>query len=174
MSKLKSKTKPGPPPLYDLNRHPVIIRNATRAGLTVEQTAAEAGVSRSLLFNWAKRYPEVAESLKEGREYANGKVVDSLFKRATGYEFIETEATTDTKGSLTRETTRKTRKHFPADVKAAVFWLTNRAAEKWKNKQNHEIGGVDGNPIKSESVTELKGFSSEKLRALEALLSSES
>jgi hypothetical protein len=170
------KTKPGPAPLYDPNVHPVIIRNAARAGLTPDQIAAEVSVSRSLLFSWVKKYPEVAESIKEGREYANGKVVDSLFKRAIGYEFIETEAKTETKGTgehkSVTETVRKARKHFPGDVKAQIFWLSNRAAAMWRNRQTNELTGPDGGAIKTETKSDLSGLTPEKLRALEIILSS--
>jgi hypothetical protein len=41
----------------------------------------------------------------------------------------------------------KYREHYPPDTAAASLWLRNRRSDKWRDKHEHEHGGVGGGPI---------------------------
>lgn len=109
-------------------------------GATDDEIAERFGVDKDLFQKWKKAYPSFAKSIKDGRADPDIEVTQSLFKRAVGYEFKE--------DGLTR-TGRVTplRKHLPGDVGAIRLWLTNRQADKWREKSTTAIeGGPKGSP----------------------------
>lgn len=65
------------------------IQGWARDGLSDEQIAKNIGVSRSTLNEWKKRFPDISDTLKKGKDIADREVENALFKRAVGYEFIE-------------------------------------------------------------------------------------
>jgi transcriptional regulator with XRE-family HTH domain len=127
-----------------------------RCGLTGEQIAAELGVSRSTLNLWAKLHAELSDALKEGRAHADALVEDSLYQRATGYDYNNTEVrqvTTEEerpadkdddsraarlggtqKVSRTVRTVKTIKYHCPPDVVACIFWLKNRQPARWRDR----------------------------------------
>lgn len=58
-------------------------------GLTNEQIAGFMGIAPKTLYDWQKRFPELRNALKKGKELTDRKVERSLLQRATGYEYIE-------------------------------------------------------------------------------------
>jgi hypothetical protein len=40
------------------------------------------------------------------------------------------------------------RKYYPPDTTACIFWLKNRKPDEWRDKLDHEVGGL----IKTEDV----------------------
>lgn len=87
--------------------------------------------------NWIKYCPEFREARKRGGMYADLKVVESLYKRATGYDFIEEEIR-QVGGRLMKI---KKKVHIVPDVKAITVWLTNRQRELWANTKAIEHSG---------------------------------
>lgn len=55
-----------------------------RDGLTDEQIADEIGIKRPTIYEWKKKYPDIADALKVGKEVVDRKVEKSLLKRAMG------------------------------------------------------------------------------------------
>lgn len=53
-----------------------------RNGLTDEQIAHNMGIRRETLWDWQKRFPNVANALKRGREDINFIVENALLKKA--------------------------------------------------------------------------------------------
>ena len=98
-----------------------------RDGLTDEQIATNAGIATATLYDWKKRYPEVSEALKKGKEVVDIQVENALLKRALGYTYT-------------------TIKEVVPDTTAQIFWLKNRRPDRWRDKQDIEhsgqIGGV--------------------------------
>jgi hypothetical protein len=41
----------------------------------------------------------------------------------------------------------RTKEHVPPDTTAGIFWLKNRRPEAWRERQQHEHTGKDGEPI---------------------------
>ena len=108
------------------------VRDLSHLGATDAEIAHIVGVSLSTLKNWRERYPEFAAAWDDGRIQADMKVAGALFKRACGYEITKWKETDD---GMLRELV-----HYPPDVKACTFWLTNRRPEQWQNKIEHDVG----------------------------------
>ena len=60
-----------------------------RDGLTDEQIAHNIGITPSTLYEWKKKYSEISESLKRGKEIVDIQVENALLKRALGYSYRE-------------------------------------------------------------------------------------
>lgn len=63
-----------------------------RDGLTDEQIAFNVGVRRETIYDWIKKYPNISNALKRGKEVVDRQVENALFKRATGYQCTERSA----------------------------------------------------------------------------------
>lgn len=68
------------------------IEGWARDGLTDEQIAKNVGISRSTLSEWKKKFSDISDSLKKGKDVADRQVENALFKRALGYEYTERQA----------------------------------------------------------------------------------
>lgn len=111
------------------------IEGWARDGLTDENIAHNIGIAVSTLNNWKNRYVELMESLKEGKEVADRKVENALYKRALGYEYEEVKMVVekDEKGNEKKRQEKVIKKVVP-DVTAQIFWLKNRKPDTWRDK----------------------------------------
>ena len=118
-----------------------------REGLTDEQIAHNAGISRSTLNEWKKKYPTISDTLKKEKEIVDYEVENALLKRAMGYKYKE----------ITKErvlnpltshyeliVTKEVEKEVAPDVGAAMAWLKNRKPEKWREKPQPKDEIEDG------------------------------
>lgn len=121
------------------------IQGWARDGLSDEQVAANMGISRSTLNAWKKKFPDISDTLKKGKDIADREVENALFKRAVGYEFDEVTEELMDSGEL--RVTKKIRKQVAPDTGAAAFWLKNRKPDVWRDKQEVEHTGKDGEPM---------------------------
>lgn len=112
------------------------IEGWARDGLTDEQISHNIGIHPSTLYDWQKKYPEIAEALKKGKEVIDRQVENALLKRALGYEYEEVKQIIekDKKGK-DRKRIEKTVKQAIPDTTAQIFWLKNRKPEKWRLKR---------------------------------------
>lgn len=88
----------------------VLLQGWARDGLTDEQIAKNMCISSSTLYEWKKKYPEVSESLREGKEIADYLVENALFKNA-----------------------------LAGNTTAQIFWLKNRKRDKWRDNPEPEM-----------------------------------
>ena len=121
-----------------------------RDGLVDEQIAENMGIHPSTLYEWKKKYPEINEALKKGKEVVDIQVENALLKRAMGYKYTEVikepvidKETGKTKMVVVKEVT----KEVLPDVTAQIFWLKNRKPVEWRDKQEIDIAGKDGKPF---------------------------
>ena len=115
-----------------------------RDGLIDEQIAENIGINTSTLYEWKKRYPEISESLKKGKEVVDIRVENALLKRALGYEYTEvTQEVCENAetGEMELRITKKVTKEVIPDTTAQIFWLKNRRPDKWRDKQDIEHSG---------------------------------
>ena len=122
-----------------------LLSGWARDGLTDEEIAKKIGISRSTLAEWKKKYPDISDTLKKGKEIVDTEVENSLLKRAKGYTakikktFKVKKVEYDPSGKKIKEEevleVGEDEIHVPADVTAMIFWLKNRLPEKWKDKQ---------------------------------------
>ena len=96
----------------------------------------------STLYEWKKKYPEISEALKKGKEVIDRQVENALLKRALGYEYEEVKQIIekDEKGK-DRKRIEKTVKQVAPDTTAQIFWLKNRKPDEWRDRQNIEHSG---------------------------------
>lgn len=117
------------------------IEGWARDGLTEEQIAANMGICRDTLIQWKKRYPDISDTLKKGKEVVDRQVENALLKRALGYKYTEvTKERIEGGFVVTKEVT----KEVVPDTTAQIFWLKNRKPNEWRDKQNVELEGEIG------------------------------
>lgn len=112
-----------------------------RDGATDEELAKRLHISISTWHRLKRTFPTLKEALKTSKEEADIQVENALFKRAIGFDFEEThsEMRPDSEGKPKATLVRRVKKHIPADITAAIFWLKNRKPEAWRDKQEREL-----------------------------------
>ena len=128
------------------------------ARLTDAEMAREMGVSSSTFYDWLKKYPEMAEAVTGARAGAdaranNERVESSLFELACGCvrkikKPIKVRSTSyDARGRRVdreRVVYADEEVFVPPNVKAQIFWLTNRAPERWRNRIEAAVNDESG------------------------------
>ena len=122
------------------------IEGWARDGLVDEQIAQNIRISRDTLYAWKKRYPDISNALKRGKEVVDRQVENALLKRALGYTYEEITY----EGGV--ETKRVVKEVVP-DTTAQIFWLKNRKREAWADRQNIELS----QPI-DDSIKEMEAY----------------
>ena len=84
----------------------VLLQCWKRNGLTDEQIAQNIGIRRETLYTWKKRFPNINNALKRGREQSNYIIESKLFQTA-----------------LSGNTT------------AMIFWLKNNWRDKYNDSE---------------------------------------
>lgn len=112
-------------------------------GATDKQLAQFFEVNEDSIHEWKKRHPKFSESLKRGKEEADSKVAQSLYRRALGYEHKEDQIF-QYQG---KPVVVPTIKHYPPDTTAAIFWLKNRQKEHWRDKTESEVTIKENRPL---------------------------
>lgn len=115
-----------------------------RDGLTDEQIANNMGITTSTFYEWKKKYPNISESLKKGKEVVDIQVENALYKKALGYNakvlkhFKLKDIYYDGEGRRCEKEYLKEvfdEVHVPPDTTAQIFWLKNRKPAEWRDKQ---------------------------------------
>lgn len=83
----------------------MLLKGYARRGLKDEQIAAKMHISPSTLYEWKKKYPEISEALKEGKDLPDIKIENALYEAG-----------------------------ISGNVTAMIFWLKNRLKSEWKDK----------------------------------------
>ena len=81
-------------------------------GYTDAQLGVFFDVTEQTINNWKNAHPSFFESIKSGKDIADGEVVDSLRRKA-----------------------------MSGDPTACIFWLKNRQPKNWRDKQEIEHSG---------------------------------
>jgi len=105
----------------------------SRQGLTDKQIANDKiGISLSTFYSWKKEHPEFSDALKGGKELPDARVVNALYRMATGYWNEETVI--DSKGNE-----HVISKWYPPNVTAAIYWTKNRMPKDWRDKRDVDL-----------------------------------
>ncbi len=105
----------------------LLLEGWARDGLSDEQIAHNMGIVTSTLYDWKKKYSEISEALKKGKEVVDIEVENALLKSA-----------------------------LEGNITAQIFWLKNRKPNRWREKQNLNVVADISNPFKELSIEELK------------------
>lgn len=114
------------------------LQGWARDGLTNEDIAKNIGINPKTLYDWIKKWPEIEQSLRMGKEPADRKVENALFNKATGYTEEVEKVKVLNDGGIVRY---KEQVYYPPDTTAAIFWLKNRKSEAWRDKHELEHSG---------------------------------
>lgn len=110
-----------------------------RDGLTDEQISQNMGIARATLYDWKKKYSDISDTLKRGKEIVDIQVENALYKRAIGYSYTETtsELIKDPEtGEVELGVTKVVTKQLAPDTTAQIFWLKNRKPNEWRDKKD--------------------------------------
>jgi len=113
------------------------VKKVAGEGWTDIKMADFFGVAESTWYKWKIDHPEFSEALKEWKAEADARVERSLYERAVGYSHPEDKIFNDGGQPLVVPT----RKQYPPDTTAAIFWLKNRQSEQWRDKSETEHTG---------------------------------
>ena len=91
----------------------ILLQGWARDGLTDEQIADNMGITGSTLYEWKKKYPEISEALKKGKEVIDYQVENALLQKALN-----------------------------GDTGAICFWLKNRRPDTWRDKPQDPNDGA--------------------------------
>lgn len=118
----------------------LLLEAWARDGLTDEQIASNIGIRRETLCEWKKKYPNISNALKRGKEVVDIEVENALHKLAVD-------------GNIT----------------AIIFWLKNRKPDKWRDKPKeisssleqiatniNELINVIGEPPKTRKIEDFE------------------
>lgn len=136
------------------------------ARLTDAEMAREMGISSSTYYDWLGKYAQMSECISGARAGAqaranNERVESSLFELACGCvrkikKPIKVRSTSyDARGRRVdreRVVYADEEVFVPPNVKAQIFWLTNRAPERWRNRIEAAVSGSEGGGVKFEFV----------------------
>lgn len=95
----------------------ILLQSWAMDGYSSEQIATKMGIGKTTLYDWIKKDPNIANSLKIGKEQSVAMVENVLFQKATKEK----------------------------DMTAIIFFLKNKAPNKWRDRQDQNInfGGGD-------------------------------
>lgn len=142
-------------------------RKLAALGATDREAAEFFDVSESTLHLWKHTSAEFSEALKVGKATADQRVVQSLYRRATGYSFdaVKIFMPAGAKEPVFAHYVE----HAAPDTTAAIFWLKNRDPANWRDVSRTEVTGKDGAPIQTEGSLNVAGLTTAQLRALASI-----
>lgn len=135
------KAKPGRRTLYDPDIHPDHAKALAMRGFTNEEIAAELGITSKTLYEWQKKFSEFREAIKTGKEPANAKVENAIFKSCVGYFVDEKRAVVVGTGEYAKVETVTETRFIPPVFQAQRYFTKNRMGDRWRDVQEVEHSG---------------------------------
>jgi CRP-like cAMP-binding protein len=111
----------GRPSKFDIIESPKVAREMMAAGKSYMDLAEALGIDRGTVTRWIDEHPTFAAAIAQGKSDAIDRVERALMKRAEGYEHKES--------------------HYPPDVHAIKFFLSNKRSQDWREKTAVEHSG---------------------------------
>lgn len=129
-------------------------RKLAELGATDREAAEFFNVSEATLHRWKHDNEEFCEALKVGKEAADNRVEQSLYRRALGYSHDAVKIHVASDGGITEVPYTE---RYPPDTTAAIFWLKNRRPDLWRDVKAQELSGPNGEKL----VVNIKRFAPE-------------
>jgi hypothetical protein len=115
-------------------------------GASNRMIATAMDTTEETVWRWwhgPKFIPEFKEAMERGGTLADARMAEATYHRGLGYSHDEEKILV-----VDKEVVRvPTIKHYPPDMEAAKFWLTNRQGKTWRNRTTTELTGEDGKPL---------------------------
>lgn len=111
-----------------------------KLGATDESIAEFFGIAVSTLNLWKVKHPEFMEAIKSGKVIADMEMAHSLYRKGIGYSYETERMSKD--GDVVTLT-----EYAQPDTASIIFWLKNRAPDKWRDKNVNELVGKDDAPL---------------------------
>jgi hypothetical protein len=149
----KTYSRPDPPPPIKLARgrpptynddFPEVAFRLGLLGLTDVEIAAFFGVTERVIYEWDNAHPDFFHERTRARVFADANVVESVYKRATGFEYDAVKIFMP--AGAPAPVYAPYVEYVPPDTQAARWWLQNRQKERWKEAS--EVKVVD--PLEAE------------------------
>jgi len=120
-------------------------------GATDKEMANFFDITEKTLNTWKEVHSSFLQSIKDGKDDADARVVKSLYKRATGYNQIVQKPMVVSLGSGAGSEVEivEYEEKIAPDTAAAFIWLKNRQAKKWRDKQPE---AAEDNPGQGDST----------------------
>lgn len=99
-------------------------------GATDRDVADFFGVDERTINRWKQDHEGFCQALKVGKDAADARVEQSLYRRALGYTHDAVKIAVNAQGEVTQVPYVE---HFPPDTTAAIFWLKNRKPADWRD-----------------------------------------
>lgn len=117
------------------DRFVALAEKAAKLGATDREIAELMEISERTLNYWKQDHCDLVEALRVGKETADARVEQSLYRRALGYTHDAVKIhTVDGEVVITPFVER-----YPPDTTAAIFWLKNRKPEEWRDKTEQDL-----------------------------------
>lgn len=128
----------------------ILLQAWARDGLTDDQIAENIGICRDTLYDWKKRFSDISDALKKGKEVVDIQVENALLQKALGItkiikKPIKVKEVIYDNGKRVRETESieyaDEEVYIPPDTTAQIFWLKNRKPDAWRDKRDVKLEG---------------------------------
>lgn len=126
-------SKGGRPSKYDTMVLPRFaeIEKWLSLGATDKEIAENLGINKATIIDYKKRFPEFSELIKNGRLKPIQDIKASLYRKAVGFNYQESEETTDSDGNWRK---RVMTKYCPPDPASAMILLKHWDKDtEWTN-----------------------------------------
>lgn len=127
-------------------------RKLASLGATDREAAEFFDVNEATIHRWKHEHQDFCEALKVGKETADARVEQSLYRRALGYSHDAVKIAVNAAGEVTEVPFTE---HYAPDTTAAIFWLKNRKPHEWRDVKAQEISGPDGGAVQLQRVERL-------------------
>lgn len=155
----------------------LILRAMARDGKSKAEIAQRIGIRRQTLFDWIKRFPDIGDALKRGKEPYDIEIEDALHDSAKGYYVTVREPMKlkrvkqkQGEGRIEEEYVEYVERqiYIPPQTAAQIFYLKNRKAKDWREKREvvadvadnafrnmQTIASLINHPVKSVDIEDL-------------------
>lgn len=111
-------------------------------GCIDEEIAEFFGCSIRTLHRWKKSHPDFGQALERGKDVADNRVEESLYKLAVGYKRKRVKVFF--RASDDDPVFAEYIEDVAPDVAACIFWLKNRKPHLWRERKDLAGGGEGG------------------------------
>jgi hypothetical protein len=118
-----------------------LLERLAMVGMPDKDIAKALDIKPARFSKYKKKHSSIRATLRKGRIISSANVVESLYKKANGFSVPEEKLFYSAK--YNRVVRANTRKYYPPDTVAQIFWLKNNFPDFWRDKKEVEnTGGV--------------------------------